>query len=99
MSEMNYGLKKEVLNSIVHTGVAYGLEKIILFGSRARGDYRERSDIDIAVCGGKVEKFEAALDEVCPTLLNFDVINLNKPIQKELLQSIQKEGVVIYEKI
>lgn len=99
MNEINYGLKNTVLDSIIHTGAAYELEKIILFGSRARGDYKERSDIDIAVCGGKIEAFEAALDEKCPTLLKFDVINLNKPIQKELLQSIQKEGVVIYEKI
>lgn len=99
MSETNYGLKKAVLSSIIHTGITYGLEKMILFGSRARGDYKARSDIDLAVCGGKVEAFEATLDEVCPTLLTFDVINLNKPIQKELLQSIQKEGVVIYEKI
>lgn len=99
MNEMNYGLKKTVLDSMIRTGAAYNLEKIILFGSRARGDYKERSDIDIAVYGGKVEAFESALEEECPTLLKFDVINLNKPIQKELLQSIQKEGVIIYEKI
>lgn len=99
MTDNHYGLKKAVLDSMIHTGIAYELEKIILFGSRARGDYKERSDIDIAVCGEKVEAFEAALDEGCPTLLTFDIINLNKPIQQDLLQSIQKEGVLLYEKI
>ena len=29
------------------------VQKVILFGSRARGDFRERSDIDIAFYGGK----------------------------------------------
>ena len=31
-----------------------GLKKVILFGSRARGDCRERSDIDLAVSGGDI---------------------------------------------
>ena len=34
-----------------------GLSRLILFGSRARGDNRERSDIDLAVSGGDVVRF------------------------------------------
>lgn len=34
------------------------LEKVVLFGSRARGTNRERSDIDLAVFGGGVDRFE-----------------------------------------
>lgn len=33
------------------------LEKVVLFGSRARGTNRERSDIDLAVFGGGVDRF------------------------------------------
>ena len=29
----------------------HGARKLVLFGSRARGDFRERSDIDLAVYG------------------------------------------------
>ena len=29
----------------------YGVPKLVLFGSRARGDYRARSDYDLAVSG------------------------------------------------
>ena len=29
----------------------HGAERLVLFGSRARGDNRERSDIDLAVYG------------------------------------------------
>ena len=30
------------------------VEKVILFGSRARGDYGRASDIDLAVYGGNI---------------------------------------------
>ncbi len=95
-----YGLRDEVIKSIIDIGKKYGLERILIFGSRARGDYRERSDIDLAVCGGDDSgRFELDIDEDVPTLLKFDVVHTDKPVQQELLESIEKEGVVIYEKI
>ena len=44
------GIKKKVLEEITQLAVEYHVQKVILFGSRARGDYWERSDIDLAVC-------------------------------------------------
>ena len=70
-----------------------------MFGSRARGDYNKVSDIDIAVTGGDIAGFSIAVDEETNTLLQFDVINLEGSVQKELLESIEREGIVIYEKI
>lgn len=52
----DYGLPNKILDSIIDIGKQYGVERITLFGSRARGDYRERSDIDLAVYGGKTEE-------------------------------------------
>ncbi len=43
------GIKKKVLEEIRQLAVDYNVQKVILFGSRARGDYHERSDIDLAV--------------------------------------------------
>lgn len=94
-----YGLKKDVLSSLIETATIYNIEKIALFGSRARGDYKDRSDIDIAVYGGNTEEFGIDIEEKVPTLLMFDVVDMNKPVQKELIESIEKEGVVIYEKV
>ncbi|MCI8686911.1 MAG: nucleotidyltransferase domain-containing protein [Lawsonibacter sp.] len=76
-----------------------GLEKVILFGSRARGDHRERSDIDLAVSGGDPVRFALRAEDELPTLLSFDIVNLNGPVQAELLESIQREGITLYEKI
>lgn len=76
----------------------YGLDKVILFGSRARGDHRERSDVDLAVSGGDVVRFSLGVEDL-PTLLSFDVVDLDGAVQPELLESIQREGVTLYEKI
>lgn len=70
---------------------------MILFGARARGDHKDRSDIDLAFCGGEQSRFILSVDEETSTLLEFDIVDLEKPIQNELLESIQREGVVIYE--
>ena len=39
------------------------------------------------------------VDEETSTLLEFDIIDLNKPVREELLESIKREGIVLYEKI
>lgn len=76
----------------------HGIEKIVLFGSRARGDNRPRSDIDIAVSGGDADVFTAELDDTCDTLLIFDVVRLDTLKNAGLRDIINKEGVLIYEK-
>jgi predicted nucleotidyltransferase len=75
------------------------VKKVILFGSRARGDFKRTSDIDIAVDGGDFVRFALDVDEETSTLLKFDIVDLKKNIQEELRNSIEKEGIVIYEKI
>lgn len=96
---ITYGIRDEVLQSIINLGKEHDLERILLFGSRARGDYRERSDIDIAVSGKNADVFSVDIEQNVPTLLKFDVVNMDKPVQKELLDSIGREGILIYEKV
>lgn len=56
-SDMN--TQPEVVNIIAeHLSHYPHVEKVILFGSRARGDERERSDIDIAVFGEDITDSE-----------------------------------------
>ena len=57
----------------------------------------EKSDIDLAVTGGDVIRFSAEIDDRISTLLMFDIVNLDGSVQSELLDSIEKEGVTIYE--
>lgn len=92
-------LLQPIVDSIAGLARQCNLDKVILFGSRARGDNRERSDIDLAIQGGDTVAFATSADEDIPTLLMFDVVDLDKPVQKELLEEIRKDGIVIYEKI
>ena len=92
-------LLQPIVDSIAGLARQCNLDKVILFGSRARGDNRERSDIDLAIQGGDTVAFTASTDEDIPTLLMFDVVDLDKPVQKELLEEIRRDGVVIYEKV
>ena len=92
-------LRADIKDSIIELARRYGIAQVILFGSRARGDNHERSDIDLAVRGGDVIRFSLAVDEDVPTLLMFDVVNLDQSVQPELLAAIKKDGVSLYEKV
>ena len=93
------GISEEVIKEITSLAEKYAITKVILFGSRARGDYHRASDIDLAVYGGDVTNFSFDVEEYTSTLLTYDVIDMNKDHQVGLLESIEKEGRVIYEKI
>lgn len=93
------GIKPQVIEEIRELARKYDIERVILFGSRARGDFRRTSDIDIAVEGGNFERFALDVDEDTSTLLEFDIVNLNKEMQQELWDSIRMEGKTLYEKI
>lgn len=96
---MECNLEKRVKEDIIHIARKNGVKKVILFGSRARGDHQERSDIDLAASGGNLLDFYYELEEDAWTLLNFDVVNLDGEVTEELLEEIKKDGVVIYEEI
>ena len=82
------GIKENVITEIVELAQKYDLQKVILFGSRARGDFQRASDIDLAVSGGNVSMFALDVEEETSTLLEFDVVNLDLDLQEKLLESI-----------
>ena len=96
---MKYNLDKHVENDIIKIAKKNNIKKVILFGSRARGTNRERSDIDLAVSGGDSTNFYFDLEEDAWTLLLFDVVNLDEKISDELKKEIERDGVVIYEEV
>ncbi|MGB9808701.1 MAG: type III-B CRISPR module RAMP protein Cmr1 [Caldanaerobacter sp.] len=65
-------------------------EKIYLYGSRARGDFGKKSDIDIAV---ETDKSIENIDLIGL----FDIVNLNK-VGSDLREKILKEGILLYER-
>ncbi|HAP20539.1 MAG TPA: 23S rRNA (uracil(1939)-C(5))-methyltransferase RlmD, partial [Lachnospiraceae bacterium] len=64
--------------------------------SRADG---KKDPVTFGPGGGDIISFTIDVDEETYTLLKFDVVNLDGPVQQELRESIAKEGITIYEKI
>ena len=95
---MNYNLPDWVLRELSYFAQKYSIDKIILFGSRARGTNAERSDIDIAVYGGDFDHFYWDVKEKVHSLLMFDIVQADVAISDELKQEIERDGVTIYEK-
>lgn len=71
---------------------SFGAKKVILYGSRAMGNARERSDIDVAVSG--VEDFELLREKVddLPTLFTVDLLNLDTCKYQLILEDIRDYG-------
>ena len=95
----NTGIKEQVIQEIRALAQKNNVEKVILFGSRARGDYHRASDIDLAVYGGNIAGFAVDVEEETSTLLTYDVVDMGKKHQKEFEDTIVREGKIIYEKI
>ncbi|MGL5328785.1 MAG: nucleotidyltransferase domain-containing protein [Peptostreptococcaceae bacterium] len=77
-----------------------GVEKVLLFGSRARRDNKPNSDIDICLIGKSIThlthaKISMDVDEL-NTPLSFDILNFNDLTRRELIDNILNEGIVIY---
>ena len=79
------------------------VDEIWLFGSRARGDNQERSDIDIVILCTKATASDwntvTEVIENADTLLKIDYIQFDKnKLSKEFLYNILKDKKVIYMK-
>lgn len=96
-----YGIKEETFEEMISIfNQIKQIERVILFGSRAKGTYKETSDIDLAVEFEKEDKkllLIRRLDEM-RCALKFDVLNRKQIQNEQLIQDIKTEGVVIYQK-
>ncbi len=76
------------------------IEKVSIFGSRAKGTYRENSDIDIVVYGNNIDKplifrLYEILEEDAPYPFFVDIVDYTSA--DEVLKSeIDKYSVVLY---
>lgn len=93
------GIRPSVIDEIRAIAERLFVERVILFGSRARGDFKQTSDIDLAVLGGNSARFALDIEEETSTLLKYDVVDLSKDVQPELLEEIEQDGRILYEKI
>ena len=78
------------------------VEKVVLFGSRARGDHTPRSDYDLAVYGklqpNEIVLLRSAFREDLPTLHKVDAVFMQNQTDETFIKNIEKEGILIYDK-
>jgi len=93
----------EIFKQIVKLIVAYKKpKKIVIFGSRARSDFKDTSDIDIAIFDRDwndtdINLIKDAIQEGIKTPLKIDVVNFHSLEKARLRANILKEGRVLYE--
>ena len=83
---------EEVIEEVADLCRQFQAKKVILYGSRAKGTARDRSDIDIAVSG--VDNFELLVEKVeeLPTLYSVDMVNMDTCRNQLLLEDIRQYG-------
>lgn len=94
---MSYNLDKEDEKRIIELAKKYRVEKVILFGSRARGNNRPDSDVDLALSGGNYFEFAFDFDDESNGNIKCDVTYLDHELKMGLRDSINRDGIVLYE--
>jgi uncharacterized protein len=82
------------------------LERVLLYGSRARRTHRLGSDIDLALCGADLTfrdilRFQAWCEAESQSLLRYDVVyydSLTAHKSDALKASIDRDAAVVYER-
>lgn len=84
--------EEEVIRETARLCRSFHAKEVILYGSRAKGTARERSDIDIAVSG--VENFDLLVEKVedLPTLYSVDLVDMDTCRNQLLLEDIRQYG-------
>lgn len=79
------------------------VEEAIIFGSRAKGNYKNGSDIDIALKGSEVNytttsNISYILNEETQMPYKFDVLNYGNISNKDLTEHIDRAGISFYKR-
>jgi predicted nucleotidyltransferase len=97
----NTGLNPAQMTILHDTLARYPqIETVYLFGSRAKGNYKIGSDVDLAIAGKQVDyslvnniNYELNEETVLPYF--FDIILFNENIDPALRQHISEHGIIL----
>ena len=101
---MRYGLPQSAVQRICAIFKRYPqVEKAILYGSRAKGNYKNGSDIDLTLRGGadlSLNVIYKILDDLDELLLPYtiDLSIFNDIRDPDVIEHIQRAGITFYDK-
>lgn len=100
---MNYGLNDHTIEKFQKVFQKYPeIDRVMIYGSRAKGNYREGSDIDLSLMGEKITaetnaKVWRDLDDLnTPYLIDLSVFSLLT--SQSLIEHIKRVGKEFYKK-
>ena len=102
---MKYGLKETTIQQICNILAKYPpVEKAVLYGSRAKGNYKNGSDIDLTLYGGAdltLKVLYRLSDELDDLLLPYtiDLSIFSHISDPDVLDHIRRVGTTFYEKL
>ena len=100
---MQYGLKKETVKKINTVFARYEeVEEATLYGSRAKGNYKSGSDVDLTLKGKQLNlkllnKISLDLDDLLLPY-TFDLSIYHHITASDLIEHIERVGKVFYKK-
>ena len=101
----NFGLLEADLQTIIAVLKQFAtVEKATIFGSRAKGNYKKGSDIDIALIGAQlnfdtISQISYQLNEETQLPYQLDILNYHTIIEPALKEHIDRAGIVVYENV
>lgn len=99
---MKFGLSDTVIKELQDVFRRHAnIRKVLIFGSRSKGNYRAGSDIDLAVIGSDVD-YNLLLDILCEIddldlLYSVDLLDYQQKKGTPLGDHIDRVGQVFYE--
>ena len=99
---MKFGLSDTVIEELQDIFKRHvNIKKVLIFGSRSKGNYRAGSDIDLAVIGDNLD-YNQILDIICEIedlelLYSFDLLDYQKKKGTPIGDHIDRVGQIFYE--
>lgn len=100
---LRFGLKESTITQICSVFAHYPeVNKAIIYGSRAKGNFKNGSDIDLTIYGNQdltVQILNKIMGELDDLLLpyTFDLSIYHDITDKDVLEHIKRVGIVFYE--
>ncbi|MDA3819832.1 MAG: nucleotidyltransferase domain-containing protein [Candidatus Delongbacteria bacterium] len=98
---MKFGLKNDIIKQVNYVFAKYPqIEKAIIYGSRAKGNYKTGSDIDLSLTGedltlSLIHSVELEIDDLLLPY-TFDISMFNQISNPDLIEHINRVGLVFY---
>ena len=100
---MNFGLNDNAIGQIRQVFARYSeLEKVLLYGSSAKGNFKPGSDIDLTCIGERLtqsilNKIENDIDDLLLPY-TFDISILKHVSNPDFIAHVNRVGIVFYER-